>query len=49
MSPPCVRFDEKKYSLTGRRNRKSFTLGKALTVSIDRVDTDERQIILGLV
>jgi ribonuclease R len=49
MCDDYYRFDEKKYSLTGRRNRKSFTLGKALTVSIDRVDTDERQIILGLV
>lgn len=43
------RFDEKNYRLTGRRTKKSFSIGQKVAVRIDRVDTDERQIVFGLV
>lgn len=43
------RFDEKHYRLTGRRTKKSFSIGQKVNVRIDRVDIDERQIALGLV
>lgn len=42
-------FDDKTYRLTGRRTKKVFSLGKNITVRIDRVDTEEREISLGLV
>jgi ribonuclease R len=42
-------FDDKTYRLTGRRTKKVFRLGKDITVRIERVDTEERDITLGLV
>ena len=42
-------FDDKTYRLTGRRTKKVFSLGKKITVRIERVDTEERDISLGLV
>ena len=42
-------FDDKTYCLTGRRTKKVFSLGKDITVRIERVDTEERDISLGLV
>jgi ribonuclease R len=42
-------FDDKTYRLTGRRTKRVFSLGKEITVRIDRVDTEERDIGLGLV
>lgn len=37
-------YDEKKYSLVGRRTRKRYRLGDKLTVRVVRVDPEEREI-----
>ena len=42
-------FDDKAYRLTGRRTKRVFSLGKEITVRIERVDTEEREIGLGLI
>ncbi|TNF53688.1 S1 RNA-binding domain-containing protein, partial [bacterium] len=42
------RFDEGKYRLVGRHKRKTFTIGKRIRVRIERVDIDEREIVLAL-
>jgi ribonuclease R len=42
-------FDDKTYRLTGRRTKKVFRLGSEIKVRIERVDTEEREISLGLV
>lgn len=42
-------FDEKNYRLTGRRSKKAFSIGKEVKVRIERVDIEEREIVLGLV
>jgi ribonuclease R len=42
------RFDEKQYRLIGRHKRKTFTIGKIIRVSVERVDIDEREIVLAL-
>lgn len=42
------RFDEDRYCLVGRRTKKSYTLGQDLTVRIERVDIENREISLGL-
>ena len=49
MSDDYYRFDEKKYRLTGLRRKKSFAVGKEVNVRIERVDIEERSILLGLV
>lgn len=49
MTDDYYRFDEKAYRLTGRRTKKSFTLGKEVVVRIERVDLEEREIVLTLV
>ncbi len=48
MADDYYRFDEKNYRLTGRRRKKTFTLGQEVRVRIDRVDIEERDIALGL-
>ncbi|GBD96703.1 ribonuclease R [bacterium BMS3Abin06] len=47
MADDYYRFDEKNYRLTGRRRKKSFTVGKEVNVRIERVDIEERDILLG--
>jgi ribonuclease R len=42
-------FDEKSYRLIGRRRKKTFTIGKEVMVRIERVNIEEREIVLGLV
>ena len=37
-------FDEKKYSLVGRRNKRVYRLGDKLTVKLIRVDEDKREV-----
>jgi ribonuclease R len=49
MSDDYYRFDEKNYRLMGRRGKKVFTIGKEVNVRIERVDIEEREILLGLV
>jgi len=40
--------DEKSLSLYGVHKKKKFTIGKELRVRIDRIDIEEREIILGI-
>jgi ribonuclease R len=49
MTDDYYRFDEKNYRLTGRRTKHKFTISTQVTVRIERVDTEEREILLGLV
>jgi len=37
-------FDEKKYSLVGRRNKRVYRLGDKVTVKLIRVDEDKREV-----
>jgi ribonuclease R len=48
MTDDFYRYDEKNMSLYGIHGRKRFSLGKELTVRINRVDLEEREIILGI-
>ncbi|RMF99779.1 MAG: VacB/RNase II family 3'-5' exoribonuclease, partial [Nitrospirae bacterium] len=41
-------FDEDKVLLFGKRTRRRFTLGDTLTVRLDRVDIEGREIVFGL-
>lgn len=41
-------YDEKGLSLYGIHNKKRFGIGKELKVRIDRVDIEEREIIIGI-
>ena len=49
MADDYYRFDEKNYRLIGRRRKKLFTIGKEVTVRVERVDIEEREIVLALV
>lgn len=42
------KFDENTMSLYGRNTKRSFTIGQELNVRIDRVDMEERSIVLGI-
>jgi ribonuclease R len=42
-------FDERQMKLIGRNTRRSFSIGKELRVRINRVDMEEREIILDIV
>ncbi len=41
-------FSERSMSLVGRHTKRSFSIGKELRVRIDRVDMEEREIILDI-
>jgi ribonuclease R len=49
MTDDYYRFDEKKYRLTGRRRRKTFGIGQKINIRVDRVNLEEKEIILGLI
>lgn len=49
MDDDYYRFDEAKYSLKGRRSKRTFTLGNKVTVRVESVDIEERNITLGLI
>jgi ribonuclease R len=49
MSDDYYKFDERSYKLTGRRTKRTFSIGKEVTVRIERVDIEAREISLGLV
>jgi ribonuclease R len=42
-------LDQHRYHLIGRYSKKTFTIGDEITVRIERVDSEEREIILALV
>ncbi|MCL5061758.1 MAG: ribonuclease R [Nitrospiraceae bacterium] len=48
MTDDFYQYDEKSLSLYGIHKKKRFTIGKELTVRIDRVDIEEREIVLGI-
>jgi ribonuclease R len=41
-------LDEKSLSLKGRNTKKRFSVGDAVTVRVDRVDVEEREVIFGI-
>jgi ribonuclease R len=49
MTDDFYQFDERRMSLNGRHTRRSFSIGKELKVRLDRVDMEEREIILDIV
>lgn len=48
MTDDFYRYDEKSLSLYGIHKKKIFNIGKELTVRIDRVDLESKEIILGI-
>lgn len=48
MTDDFYRYDEKSLSLYGIHKKKIFSIGKELTVRIDRVDMEEKEIVLGI-
>ena len=48
MTDDFYQYNERLMSLIGRHKRRSFTLGKEVKVRIDRVDLEEREIILSI-
>jgi ribonuclease R len=48
MTDDFYRYDEKSLSLYGIHKKQRFSIGKELRVRIDRVDIEEREIILGI-
>ncbi len=48
MTDDFYQYNERLMSLTGRHTRRSFTLGKEVKVRVDRVDLEEREIILSI-
>jgi ribonuclease R len=49
MTDDFYQFDEHRISLNGRHTRRSFIIGKELKVRLNRVDMEEREIILDIV
>lgn len=48
MNDDFYQYDERSISLIGRNSGKKFRIGDELTVRVERVDMDEREIIFGL-
>jgi ribonuclease R len=48
MTDDYYRFDEKRYHLIGTRTKKIFTIGKEVSIRVERVDIEEREIILAM-
>jgi len=48
MTDDFYEFDEKNYRITGRKNRKVFTLGDRIMVQVKKTDIDKRMIDLVL-
>lgn len=49
MTDDFYQYNEKTMRLYGRHTSRSFKIGQELTVRVDRVDLEEREIIFGLV
>jgi len=49
MTDDFYQYNERTMRLYGRRTSRSFKIGQELSVRVDRVDLDEREIIFGLV
>ncbi len=48
MPDDYYRFDEDRYRLVGRHRKKVFTIGNEINVRIERVDIEEREIIMAM-
>lgn len=48
MSDDFYQFNEKTMRMHGRNTKRSYRIGQALTVRVDKVDLQEREIIFGL-
>jgi ribonuclease R len=48
MTDDFYQYDEKSLSLHGIHRKKRFTIGRELKVRIDRVDMEERELVLGI-
>ena len=48
MTDDFYRYDERTVSLSGRNTGRRFRIGDALTVRVDKVDMEEREIIFGI-
>jgi ribonuclease R len=49
MPDDYYKFDEERYYLVGRHRKKTFNIGKEMRVRIERVDIEEREIILSVI
>jgi ribonuclease R len=49
MTDDFYKYSTRSMSLIGRHTRRSFTIGKEVKVRIDRVDMEEREIILDII
>jgi ribonuclease R len=49
MTDDFYQFDERRMKLVGRNTRRSYAIGNALRVRLDRVDMEEREIILDII
>lgn len=47
MNDDFYRYNEKEMALQGNHRKKKFTVGKAVKVRLDRVDMEEREVLLG--
>ena len=48
MTDDYYRFDERNLALKGRNTGRTFRLGQKLSVRLDRVDLEERELVFGL-
>jgi len=48
MTDDFYQYNEKTMSLVGRHTRRSFTIGKEVKVKIDKVDMEEREVIMDI-
>jgi len=48
MTDDFYQFDERRMKLVGRNTRRSYGIGNALRVRLDRVDMEEREILLDI-
>jgi ribonuclease R len=48
MTDDFYKYNEKNMSLYGIHKKKTYTIGKELSVRIDKVDMEEREIVLGI-
>ena len=49
MTDDFYQFDERRMKLVGRNTKRSYAIGNALRVRLDRVDMEEREIILDII
>lgn len=49
MQDDYYKFNEERYRLTGRHKKRSFTIGDGVRIRIERVDLEEKEIVLAMV